>query len=83
MQLLHGVCADVLALRMAGDLHHYCRHEAASTLVDTFGPKKFAREPVRDGLSNIVPPERAVPLITCGGGGAFTHGTPWLLLLTQ
>mmetsp|Transcript_16463 Transcript_16463/g.40736 ORF Transcript_16463/g.40736 Transcript_16463/m.40736 type:complete len:1974 (-) Transcript_16463:461-6382(-) len=68
MQLLHGVCKDVLAMRWCGDLHHYMR----------FSPDHLSNMPVRDGLGNVLPNKNdAVPLIVAGGGGAFTHPTPW------
>ncbi|CAD7963824.1 unnamed protein product [Amoebophrya sp. A120] len=66
MQLLHGVMKDVLAMRWTGDLHHYMRYEPDLKMV------------TRDGLGQPLKSKAdAVPLIVAGGGGAFTHPTPW------
>ena len=59
-QRLECLLRDRIALRLAGDLHHYMRW--TSPLIAA--PDGSPRMTPRDGL-----------LVTCGTGGAFTHPT--------
>ena len=59
-QRLERLLRDKIALRLAGDLHHYMRW----TSPPTAAPDASLRSAPRDGL-----------LVTCGTGGAFTHPT--------
>jgi hypothetical protein len=59
-QRLERLLRERIALRLAGDLHHYMRW----TSPPAAAPDGSRRSPPRDGL-----------LVTCGTGGAFTHPT--------